>query len=1043
MYNLSYLNQNYQSKIYFLILIILTSILVTNSLINGNSNFENNLASDITGIKESIDSNIKEIVSNNLDFYIGGFTENINQKSDHIKFFLQSSRILVGFSQSSLQMVTLDQNPKVANLKFVGSNKIDPIGINMLDTTNNYFIGSDKSDWGSAHNYKSIVFKNLYSNIDLYYHLQNGNLKYEFYVYPGANIDDIQLEWSGSVDILKNYHGMKININSGTIGNQYSFLDTNPINYDSELRNNEVSGYFKLLNDKTYGFEIPDYNKNKLLIIDPSIIDFGTYISGSDDDTIESIVLDASDNIYVTGYTKSYDFPTTLDAYHNESDALSYTLDVFLLKLSPNGSTLLYSTYISGSGNEYGRSIVLDSAGNIYITGETTSTDFPTSSNALNQTKNGGVTDAFIMKLAQNGSTILYSSYLGGSGDDDAYSIALDPLNNMYITGTTESVNFPVTSGAYDTVGKNPSSFVDGFVLKLNSDGLSLNYSTYISGSSYDTPKSIKVDNFGYAYISGITYSDDFPTTSSAYDKTLTGITDSFVTKISLDGSALNYSTYLSLGISTADSHGLAIDQYGNAFISGNYYTSSAMSLMVIELAANGSTRLNYKAMPAGDNTYGFAITLDNVGNVFVAGTTYGTNLQTTSDAINTTGDVGSSDAFVIKLEPDFTLAYSTYLGGSDADEVDAIAVNSKGHVITAGVTKSTDFPVTSGAFNTTANNNSKIDSFILSIDLQPENVTPVVIGPSDLNYESGTIDNSLDWTVGDVNPGVYSVTKDGVLVGMANIPWTNGTISINIDNLPVGSYEYNITVYDGVGNFIEDSVIVTVVDTTLPFVNNPSNRNYELGTTGNAINWTVGDVNPDVYNVTRNGVLIETKSWINGTISVNVDNLPVGIYEFNITVYDKVGSFIVDSVNVTVVDSTPPSVSGPSSFNYEFGTAGNKIEWTVGDVDPSNYNITVDNVLFGHQANLLTNGTISINVDGFDLGSYELNLTVFDVSGNFNSQTVSLTIIDTTAPLINDVNDIQYYEGSTGNEIAWNIDEIKGDMYIVYKDNEIIMTNA
>jgi hypothetical protein len=286
-------------------------------------------------------------------------------------------------------------------------------------------------------------------------------------------------------------------------------------------------------------------------------------------------------------------------------------------------------------------------------------------------------------------------------------------------------------------------------------------------------------------------------------------------------------------------------------------------------------------------------------------------------------------------------------------------------------------------------------------------------------------------------------VTKDGVLVGMASIPWTNGTISINIDNLPVGSYEYNITVYDGVGNFIEDSVIVTVVDTTLPFVDNPSNRNYELGTPGNAINWTLGDVNPDVYHVTRNGVLIETKSWINGTISVNVDNLPVGIYEFNITVYDEVGNFIVDSVNVTVVDSTPPSVSGPSSFNYEFGTTGNKIEWNVGDIDPSNYNVTVDNVLFGHQANLWTNGTISINVDGFDLGSYELNLTVFDVSGNFNSQTVSLTIIDTTAPLINDVNDIQYYEGSTGNEIVWNIDEIKGDMYIVYKDNEIIMTNA
>ena len=1024
-----YISQNNWYKFFFLIFLLVASILPMNTIFNEN----------ITSREDKqtfTNNNIKEIVSNNLNSFMGGFIENVNQKSVNTKFFLQSKNLAIDFSQSSMKMVTLGQHSQVALLNFAGSNNVSPIGINKLDTINNYFIGSNMSNWSSSHYFEQIVYKNIYNNIDLYYQLQNGKLKYEFYVYPGADINDIQLKWSKSVNIEQNSNGMLIRIGSGSLGNQFSFLDTNPLNYNSETRNQEVPGTFKTINDQTYGFNIPNYDKDHLLIIDPSIVEFGTYVSGSLDDNINAMVLDSFDNIYVTGYSKSVDFPVSSDAFNSTYDGLSYTYDAFLFKLSANGSKLLYSSYIAGNnGNEYGRSVVLDSTGNIYITGSTSSPTFPVTSNAMNKTYNGG-TDAFIMKFAPNGSTLLYSTYLGGTGEEQGYSIAVDSQNNMYIAGNTKSVNFPTKNAYNATFGGTSNGNSDGFVVKLNANGQSLNYSTYLGGTSYENVRSIKVDNYGFAYITGDTYSSDFPTTPNAYDKVLSGPIDIFVTKMSLDGTMLNYSTHLA---STADSYDVAIDTSGNAFISGNSWSGSYYSLAVYELAANGSTVLHSKVMSAGGNTYGQAISLDNYGNIYVGGQTQGASFQTTSDAVDSTGDPTWSDGFIVKLNPDFTVAYSSYFGGTSYDSITSISADSKGNIIVAGSTNTTDFPVTLGSYNTTGDNASTYDGFIASINLQPETVPPFLVGPSDLTYESGITGNILNWTVGDVHPGTYTVTKNGSVVGSTYNLWTNGTISINVDALSVGSYLFNITVYDGAGNSASDTVIVTVVDTTVPSVTSPADKTYESGSIGNIISWTIGDVNPSVYSVTRNGTSLGTNSWTNKTINLQIDGLSIGTYEFTITVYDEVGNSASDTIIVTVIDSIVPSVTNPTDITYELGSTGHTIIWTIGDVNPDMFTITSNGVTL--ETVSWTNETISLSINSLPVGSYEYNITVYDSAGNYIVDTVIVTVIDTISPVINGTTSLNYQFGSTGNNLEWTVGDIDPGVYNVTMNGTVYTT--
>jgi hypothetical protein len=389
---------------------------------------------------------------------------------------------------------------------------------------------------------------------------------------------------------------------------------------------------------------------------------YSTYLGSSGADIGTGIAVDAFGSAYVTGSIQFYgasssaNFPTTVGAFATSWKGGYY--EAFVTKLEPGGAALAYSTYLGGSGWDFARGIAVDGLGSAYVTGQTDAFgDFPTTAGAVDATQNGA-NDAFVTKLSPSGAALEYSTYLGGGLDEYGASIAVDAGGAAYVTGPTNSTDFPTTAGAYAT-----SSFGgDLFVAKLDAGGAALAYSTYLGGSSNDYPGSIAVDASGSAYVTGSTASVDFPTTPGAFDTSWNGGYDIFVTNLDPNGAALRYSTYL-----------------------------------------GGS---------GDDNGQGIAV--ESAGSVALTGRTSSADFPTTADALSTAWN-GSGDAFIARLDPaGAALAYSTYLGGSSDDSGTGIALDFDGDVYLVGSTDSPDFPTTAGAFDSTADGQS--NAFVVKL---------------------------------------------------------------------------------------------------------------------------------------------------------------------------------------------------------------------------------------------------------------------------------------------------------------------------------------
>ncbi|MFB3897729.1 MAG: SBBP repeat-containing protein, partial [bacterium] len=297
---------------------------------------------------------------------------------------------------------------------------------------------------------------------------------------------------------------------------------------------------------------------------------YSTYLGGESGDIGKAIAIDSSDNAYITGFTGSLHFPITQGVFDTSFNGRNY--DVFVAKINSSGTELIYSTYLGGEYDDYGYDIALDNLGNAYITGYTGSSNFPTTPNAFDTSlytlgfPPSGNQDTFITKLNATGSTLIYSTYLGGEDGDYGQSIAIDSMGNAYITGLTASYLFPTTPGAYDTSLHNSS---DAFVSKLNVDGTALIYSTYLGGTDYDFGSGIAVDYLGNAYITGYTDSLNYPITLDAINSTSNGGNrDAFITELNSNGSALLYSTYLG-GENDDYGYSLAVDSSGNCYVTG------------------------------------------------------------------------------------------------------------------------------------------------------------------------------------------------------------------------------------------------------------------------------------------------------------------------------------------------------------------------------------------------------------------------------------------------------------------------------------------
>ena len=373
-------------------------------------------------------------------------------------------------------------------LRFIGGNpQATPVAQERAPGEVNYFRGNDPARWQTQlPSFAQVVYREIWPGVDVMLRGQGQQLKYEFRVRPGARPADIRLAYDGADDLtLDGAGGLQIKTALGAL------RDSPPLSYQ-EIAGARVpvESQYVLSGHGAYGFAVgAGYDPSRELIIDPGV-DYSTLIGGASHEIGAGIAVDAAGNAYLAGSTQSPDFPTTVGAF-KRTGAASNSLEAFVSKLNPTGTALVYSTFIGGTDFEWGRSIAIDSSGNAYVTGQTKSSNFPTTANAFDRTFNVDTCprcgidqyDAFALKLNAAGSGLVYSTFLGGFDIDDGLGIAVDSSGSAYVSGETGSLNFPTTTGAFDT-SKNGA--FDAFVTKLNPAGSALVYSTYLGGAAVD-----------------------------------------------------------------------------------------------------------------------------------------------------------------------------------------------------------------------------------------------------------------------------------------------------------------------------------------------------------------------------------------------------------------------------------------------------------------------------------------------------------------------------------------------------------------------------
>lgn len=566
-------------------------------------------------------------------------------------------------------------------------------GVRKLPGVVNYLIGKDPTAWRTrVPTYSGVRFTGVYKGIDLVYYAGKGQaLEYDFVVKPGADPRQIRVAVSGARSLRS--EGGKVIASTAcgdvTLNRPYAYQTVGGVR-------RQVACAFTLERN-TVAFQVARYDASRPLVVDPTL-EYSTYLGGSNDDQARAVAVDAAGSAYLAGSVISTNFPTTDSGYRTGNSGI---VDAFVTKFNPAGSALVYSTYLGGAQHDEAFAIAVDSAGAAYITGYTRSSDYPTTAGAYDTSRNGGDRDVVATKLTAEGSALEYSTLFGGSVDNYPMSIAVDAAGAAYITGLTMSSDFPTTPGAFDP---SYNGEADGFVTKVNPTGTALTYSTFLGDTSYDYGAGIAVDAAGAAYITGCTW--------------LIDSLDIFVVKLIPDGAALEYGT--NLGGSGDDlGAAIAVDAAGDVYVTGSTtsrdlpvtpgaFSSSFSSLLgyvtdgfVAKLEAGGTVLSYCTYLGGGDYDEGSGIAVDGSGCAYVVGTTSSWDFPTTPDAYNASWN-SSYEVFLTKLNASGTaMQYSTYFGGTGYETGVGMAMDSTTAVYICGMTRSPDYPTTTGAYST------------------------------------------------------------------------------------------------------------------------------------------------------------------------------------------------------------------------------------------------------------------------------------------------------------------------------------------------------
>jgi hypothetical protein len=689
------------------------------------------------------------------------FIENVGQFGDGARYQVRGGSSTLWLAQDALWITQLEATTEPSalpergvnlRLSFVGANVNSLMeAFNPLPTTVSYFKGNDSTKWRSAVPvWGGVRYVDLYPGIDLELSSAAGYLQPRLVVHSTDALEQVRLKVEGAESIALDGEILQLSTEIGTVG--FPLLEL----VASDGHNLAVPAVPMVSNQEIVMpfAHLPHHLMQGQASSGGGLI-FSTFLGAQQRDWAWAVAVDSAGNAYMTGDTNSSAFPTTPGTFDPTLNGFS---DAFVSKFTADGSTLLYSTYLGGdgiNGNDGGLGIAVDGAGSAYITGFTTSTNFPTTPNAYDTSYNGqstGQSDVYVTKLNATGTALIYSTYLGGRLFEEFPDIALDGAGRAYITGTTYSTDYPTTAGVLDP---SHNQFEDIFITVLNNTGSTLVYSTFLGGNGRDIGGGITVDGAGSVYVTGDTQSSNFPTTSSAFDTTYDGNTDAVVAKLTADGSALVFSTYLG-GENTDYGGGIVVDTMGNVFVTGTtdsstfpvtagaYDTSPNGSFDVFVSKVNSTgTALDYGTFVGGvngDGNFNVDVEIDTKDHIYLVGSTSSPDFPTSPGSYDRSYN-GGNDIFVVKIDPTLSLlSYGTFLGsGSTGYE---LAYNSTleaaDTIVITGVASSQSFPTTAGAYDTTFN--GAYDGFLAKLETINVPTTPTpTITPSATSTQTAT----------------------------------------------------------------------------------------------------------------------------------------------------------------------------------------------------------------------------------------------------------------------------------------------------------------
>ena len=576
----------------------------------------------------------------------------------------------------------------------------------------NYLVGNRDQWRRGIINYTRVAYRSVYPGIDVVYYGNRNQLEYDFVLQPGADPTAIRMRFGGATHVRMTSDG-DLDVEGGGA----RFVEKRPLVYQVDpatAARRPVEGRYELMAGNVVGLRVSGYDRARPLVIDP-VVTYSLFVGGGSTDVVNAVATDSQGFLYVGGYTQNGDLLTYGNAVQGANNGGK---DAFIAKLDPNASgdaTWVYFTYLGGARDDVVMALAVDSNGLIYATGTTTSSDFPlaganiSATLSLSSTSTSSVfpTDVFVVIIGL-GDGLEYGTYYGGSGNETPNGIALDQNGLMYIFGTTESSDMPVTGSAYQSGLWGPS---DTFLAVIDRNSSTLVYATYLGGESQDDGRGLAVTPQGLVYFAASTYSQEFPFTGPAYSAFSHGVENLIIGVIdpTQQGYAsLLYCTYLG-GSGIDEVRSLNLDANGKLILSGwtlsadfpvtanalqrTYGGAGNAFVARVNPAAASDKFLEYSTFLGGSGgDVAYDAISDATGNIYVTGYTMSTDFPVTKDAIQSTFGNGA-DTFLVKLNPAVAgtaaLLYGTYLGGVGTHVGQGLALTRSGSLFLAGYTTS------------------------------------------------------------------------------------------------------------------------------------------------------------------------------------------------------------------------------------------------------------------------------------------------------------------------------------------------------------------